>query len=89
MYVRVLATVHTRGRALTVYILYVYIRMYMLYTCVQYIVFTIYAQLQYLLFPDVSQVTCQATVQCVLVYTINTSRVFLLFSSTSDTAHGT
>ena len=52
------------------------------------IVFTIYAQLQYLLFPEVSQVTCQANVQCVLVYTINTSRVFLLFSI-SDTAHGT
>ena len=35
-----------------------------------------------------SQVVCQANVQCVLVYTMNTSHVFLLFSI-SDTANGT
>ena len=54
-------------------ILYVYVCICCVHVCN--IVFTIHAQLQYLLFPDVSQVTCQANVQCVLVYTINTSHV--------------
>ena len=63
---------------------YVY-TVYIIYTCVQH---CLHAQLQYLLFPDVSQVICQANVQCVLVYTMNTSHVFLLFTI-SDTAHGT
>ena len=89
MYVRVLATVHTRVRALAVYIfLYTYTYVYAVYMCAILSSPYMHNCSAYLLFPDVSQVTCQANVQCVLVYTINISRVFLLFS-TSDTAHGT
>ena len=53
------------------------------------IVFTMHSCSAYLHFPDVSQVICQADVQCVLVYTMNTSHVFFLLFSISDTAHGT